>query len=67
MTVPRLHISLEAASKIPTDVLVLGVVQTDDGPRLSPDLDEFAPLRDSLAAMGVTGAPDEVRRLAPAA
>jgi leucyl aminopeptidase len=65
MTVPQLHISLEAASKIPTDVLVLGVVQTDDGPRLVPDADEFAPLRDSLAAMGVTGAPDEVRRLAP--
>ena len=77
MTVPQLHISPEIASKIPTDVLVLGVVQTDDGPRLSldsvlsdsvlSDSDGFGPLRESLAAMGVTGAPDEVRRLAPMA
>jgi len=66
MTVPQLHISPRAASEIPTDVLVLGVVQAEDGPRLASGLAGFESLQDGLAAMGVTGAPDELRRLAPA-
>jgi leucyl aminopeptidase len=66
MTVPKLHVSPDSPSTISTDVLVLGVVQTDDGPRLASAATEFGTLQDSLTAMGVTGAQDEIRRLAPA-
>ncbi|MEO6943176.1 MAG: leucyl aminopeptidase [Lacisediminihabitans sp.] len=64
MTVPQVNTSSQTASKIPTDVLVIGVVQAENGPRLTSDGADFGPLRESLAAMGVTGAPDEVRRVA---
>jgi len=68
MTLPRLALSAAPAPTIAADVLVLGVSKTDDGPLLHADGDafsapEFASLRDSLVAIGITGAPDSLRRL----
>jgi leucyl aminopeptidase len=45
------------------DVLVLGVQKTDAGPRLLSDDPAFAGVAAALAEVGVTGAPDELRRL----
>ena len=66
MTVPSLSISPHSARSIDTDVLVLGVRSTDDGPLLLSDDDGFSDLASSLAAIGVTGGRDQVVRL-PAA
>ena len=63
MTVPALSTSALPLLQIEGDVLVLGVRKTDDGPRLVVDDEAFADLQLSLAAIGVTGAQDEVRRL----
>ena len=68
MTVPRLALSAASAPTIAADVLVLAVSTTDDGPRLHADGPDFATpafdsLRESLVAIGVTGAKDSVRRL----
>lgn len=63
MTVPALHLSAEPPLTITGDVLVLGVRKTDDGPRLASDDPALAELQLALAAIGVTGAQDELRRL----
>ncbi len=67
MTVPTLTTSAEPPLSIAADVLILGVRKTDDGPRLAaPAVDEnpaFATLQLALAAIGVTGGQDELRRL----
>jgi leucyl aminopeptidase len=63
MTVPSLRISRESLHDIATDILVFGVLKTEDGPRLLGDEGMLAQLHDSLAAIGVTGAQDEVVRL----
>ncbi|MDQ1577739.1 MAG: leucyl aminopeptidase, partial [Microbacteriaceae bacterium] len=63
MTVPTLLVSSDSAITIPTDVLVLAVAKTADGPRLLGAPPELSSLQDSLAAIGVTGAVDELRRL----
>jgi leucyl aminopeptidase len=63
MTVPALRISPKSASDIETDVLVLGVQKTDDGPRLLSDDPKFAELAESLRVIGISGGVDEVRRL----
>ncbi|MBK4346712.1 leucyl aminopeptidase [Lacisediminihabitans changchengi] len=68
MTVPRLILSAAPAPTIAADVLVLGVSATDDGPRLHADGEAFAgpefdSLRESLSAIGITGAADSIRRL----
>jgi len=63
MTVPALSTSAEPPLTIAADVLVLGVRKTDDGPRLATHDPAFAPLQLALAAVGVTGTADEVRRL----
>lgn len=67
MTVPTLSTSAESPLSIAADVLVLGVRKTDDGPRLATPADSTDPaletLQLALAAIGVTGAQDEVRRL----
>ncbi|CAN5366426.1 leucyl aminopeptidase [soil metagenome] len=63
MTVPTLATSAEPPLTIAADVLVLGVRKTDDGPQLATDEAAFDELQLALAAIGVTGAPDEVRRL----
>jgi len=63
MTVASLHTSTLPALSIEADVLVLGVMSSEDGPRLLNDAPEFVELQASLASIGVTGAQDEVRRL----
>ncbi|MCU1402859.1 MAG: aminopeptidase [Microbacteriaceae bacterium] len=63
MTVPTLLVSSDSAITIPADVLVLAVAKTADGPRLLGAPPELSSLQDSLAAIGVTGAVDELRRL----
>ncbi|MHB1172205.1 MAG: leucyl aminopeptidase [Lacisediminihabitans sp.] len=63
MTVPTLRISSDSALTIPADVLVLAVTKSSDGPVLLGDHPEFASIQESLAAIGVTGALDELRRV----
>jgi leucyl aminopeptidase len=63
MTVPTLLVSSDSAITIPAEVLVLGVSKTADGPRLLGAPPELSSLQESLSAMGVTGAVDELRRL----
>jgi leucyl aminopeptidase len=63
MTVPTLTTSAEPPLTIAADVLVLGVRKTDDGPRLASEDPAFETLQLALAAIGVTGGPDELRRL----
>jgi leucyl aminopeptidase len=63
MTVPALSVSAEPPLTIAGDVLVLGVRKTDGGPVLASDDAAFDDIRAALAAIGVTGAHDEVRRL----
>jgi len=63
MTVAALSTSTEPALAIEADVLVLGVKKTDEGPQLLSDDPALESLGLGLAAIGVTGAPDEVRRI----
>jgi leucyl aminopeptidase len=63
MTVPSLLVSSDSAITIPAEVLVLAVSKTTDGPRLLGAPPELSSLQDALAAIGVTGAVDELRRL----
>ena len=63
MTVAALSLSTDSAFSIPADALVIGVSSSDTGPVLHGDHAELSELRDGLAALGVTGAEDEVRRL----
>ena len=63
MTVPALATSALPLLEIDGDVLVLGVRKTDDGPVLATEDPAFADLAASLAAIGLTGAQDELRRL----
>ena len=63
MTVAELSVSSASPLTIEGDVLVLGVRKTEDGPQLMSDAPELQDLQLALAAIGVTGAADEVRRL----
>lgn len=63
MTVPALSLSSDSPLSIAADVLVLGVSKTEEGPRLLSDAPELAELQLGLAAIGVTGAQDELRRI----
>jgi leucyl aminopeptidase len=63
MTVPALHITSDSPLTLDVDVLVIGVRKTDSGPKLLTEDATLLALQDSLAAIGVTGAQDEVRRL----
>ncbi len=65
MAVPELSVSFLPASDAVGDVLVLGVVSGDDGPRIAGDDLAFAAISASLAAIGATGSVDELRRLPP--
>jgi leucyl aminopeptidase len=60
---PTLTASPDSPLSIAGDVLVIGVRQTPDGPRLTDDAPELASLQESLAAIGISGAADELRRL----
>jgi len=67
MTVASLSLAHNSPFDIDTDVLVLGVRASDDGPQLLSDAIELAGLGSSLAAIGVTGGVDELVRVpAPA-
>jgi leucyl aminopeptidase len=63
MTVASLRISHDSALAVPADVLVLGVSGGESGPALQAEDAALDSLRDSLRALGVTGAEDEVRRV----
>ncbi len=62
MTVATLTLSPGPALELAADVLVLAVSSSDDGPVLHAEGAEFDSLRSSLAAVGVTGGRDTVRR-----
>jgi leucyl aminopeptidase len=62
MTVPTLRVLPSSAIPIIADALVIGVRRTDDGPAALGELDGI-PSTEVLAAIGVTGAKDELRRL----
>jgi len=64
MTLPTLRLSSEAALSISADVLVLGVAASESGPVLHSDDEALEPIRSALGALGITGAEDDVRRLA---
>lgn len=64
MTVASLHLSSEPALSLESDVLVVGVAGSENGPVLLSDDAELEPIRSSLAALGISGSEDDVRRLA---
>ncbi|MBB5631815.1 leucyl aminopeptidase [Cryobacterium mesophilum] len=64
MTVAALHLSSDSVLSVASDVLVLGVTSSDSGPTLQSSEPALQELAASLAALGVTGAEDELRRLA---
>ena len=63
MTVPTLQVSRHFPTGISTDVLVLGVYSTADGPVLAADHPEYTALGASLVRLGVSGSKDELCRL----
>src|ERR1700728_911034 len=73
MTV-TLHTSQSAPATAAADAIVIGVIQTPDGPRAAPGAAEIAEalaignadLNSQLAAMGGTGKLEEVSKIATA-
>jgi leucyl aminopeptidase len=63
MTVPALSVSSADPNTLTADVLVVAVQKTADGPRILSADPQFAELQEGLAAIGITGAVDELRRL----
>ena len=63
MTTPVLTVSADPILSLSADVLVVGVRKTENGPVLETTEPSILALADSLAAIGITGAQDEVRRL----
>src|SRR5450830_535022 len=63
MTVPAVRVSTDLAHSIATDVLVIGVGSSDDGPILRADAETFLELASNLAAIGMTGGKDELVRV----
>ncbi|CAD5998939.1 leucyl aminopeptidase [Agreia sp. COWG] len=66
MTLASVSVSATPASEVETDVLVLGVVRTDDGPRLVGAADATARLAAALGdltLLGITGSKDDFIRL----
>ncbi|MBI5160170.1 MAG: leucyl aminopeptidase [Micrococcales bacterium] len=64
MTVPALALSTDPATRSEADVLVVAMIKTDEGPRLATDADELLKVEEWLAALGATGAADELIRVA---
>lgn len=64
MTVPTLSLSAQPAIDSGVDVLIVGALQTDGAPVLHAD-PAFSDLAAHLSSVGVTGARDQVVRLAP--
>lgn len=63
MSVPELLVSASDPLAIEADVLVLGVSKTEDGPKLASEAIELQDLAARLESIGITGAPDELRRI----
>jgi leucyl aminopeptidase len=63
MAVPALSLVTTAPQTADADVLVLGLVAGEDGPRLALDDDAFSAVAEVLSSIGATGSPDELRRL----
>jgi len=64
-----LHISQAAAARSAADVIIIGVTQDQGGPGLAPGADDVdsalgGTLRQTLAALGATGQPGELSRVA---
>lgn len=66
MTVPRISVSRAPSLESTADVLVVGAVQSPEGPVLFAD-PGFEALADQFAAVAVTGAKDQVVRFATVA
>ena len=62
MTVPQLFVSDQPANEATADVLVIGAVSSSGGATLFAD-EAFAALADQVAALGITGAADELTRI----
>ncbi|WP_394768155.1 leucyl aminopeptidase [Lacisediminihabitans sp.] len=67
MTVPAVRVSTDIAHSLSSDVLVIGVGSSDDGPVLHANAATFPALVSNLAAIGMTGAKDELVRVPVAA
>lgn len=63
MTVASLSTSSQSPLEIEADVLVVGVLKTEEGPQLLSDDPALEELKLGLEAIGITGAQDEVRRI----
>jgi leucyl aminopeptidase len=63
MAVPTLSLSRTAPSSSTAEVLVLGVLKTDNGPVLASSDPAFEGIQRDLEQIGMSGAVDEVRRL----
>jgi len=63
MTAPVLALSSAPELTVTADVLVVGVRNTEDGPRITSTEPALLALESSLAQIGVTGSTDELRRL----
>ncbi|EAR23753.1 aminopeptidase [marine actinobacterium PHSC20C1] len=63
MTVATLHLSTSSASEVETDVLVIGVIKTESGPKLVDDSSALSSFAEALSAIGATGAQDELLRI----
>jgi leucyl aminopeptidase len=64
MTVPRISVSADPSIESTADIIIVGAVQSPDGPVLFAD-PGFDVVADQFAAIAVTGAKDQVVRLAP--
>lgn len=63
MTVPSLALSVQPAIRSEAELLVIGVLKTEHGPRLATDATELRVVAGSLPAIGATGAADELIRV----
>jgi len=63
MTAPVLALSSAPLLTVSADVLVVGVRNTEDGPRIASTEPALLALEASLAQIGITGSTDELRRL----
>ena len=62
MTAPQLSYSSVPAAQVVADVLVIGARRGDDGPEIVAD-EAYAGLAEHVAALGVTGAADQLVRV----
>jgi leucyl aminopeptidase len=63
MTAPELAFRTDPLLDVDADVLVIGVVSGEDGPRLAVDDDAFASVGANLAAVGATGKAEQLVRV----